>query len=310
MFPVFPKFIPLSLELKEPYNRTIGSFPPYSDISFTTLQIWWNLSEDLSVSLLNQNLVINYVLPNDATNSGLSLVGKINIDEAISTVFHYLKQNGKDVRLVHVPEFVVNKIVNSSKFKLHEEHDYNEYILDSSALTHLEGHEYQLLRKKIRRFGKHVDGKQLEIKELDLSLGRVQDELFRSIAEWESKNSPENDPEHSEHHAIKKAINNALPLEIKNMALFIDNELHGIIIYHRPLDKEYYVLHHLKANYDSPYISDYLYHQMAKKAVDNGVSKLNIEMDLGIENLKRHKMTLRPDSFLKKYTIIPVEAAG
>jgi hypothetical protein len=89
------------------------------------------------------------------------------------------------------------------------------------------------------------------------------------------------------------------------MALYIDKQLHGIIIYHRPLDGEYYVMHHLKANYETPYISDYMHHEMAKRAMVDNVSKLNIEMDLGIENLKKHKMTLRPAHFLKKYRITP-----
>jgi hypothetical protein len=146
MFPTFPDFIPLSLELKEPYNKVIGSLPPYSDISFTTLQIWWNLNEKLSVSLLNQNLVIDYVLPIDANNSGLSLIGRNKVDESIATILNYLNQNNKPVCLVHVPEFVVEEISDRSKFDIREEPDYHEYILDSEALTKLEGHEYKLLR--------------------------------------------------------------------------------------------------------------------------------------------------------------------
>lgn len=307
MFPAFPEFLPLSLELKEPYNQIIGSFPPYSDISFATLQIWWNISEQLAVSLLNRNLVIDYTLPTDANSSGLSLVGKHNVDVSIEAVFHYLEQSHKPVRLVHVPEFVVDEISDRSKFDIIEESDYNEYILDSAALTKLEGHDYQLLRKKIKRFTKHVADKQLEIKELDLSLGEIQDELFKSMAEWESRNTANNDPEHTEHKAMRQTVSHAASLDIKSLAVYIDRELHGFIIYHRPLDKEYYVLHHLKANYETPYISDYLHHQVAKKAVDNDVTKLNIEMDLGIANLKKHKLTLRPADYLRKYTITPVK---
>jgi hypothetical protein len=306
MFPTFPDFIPLSLELKEPYNKVIGSLPPYSDVSFTTLQIWWNLNEKLSVSLLNQNLVIDYVLPIDANNSGLSLIGRNKADESIATILSYLNQNNKPVCLVHVPEFVVEEIRDRAKFDIREEPDYHEYILDSEALTKLEGHEYKLLRKKIKHFTKHVDDKHLEIKELELSLSEVQDELFKSIADWESKNSPNNDPDHSEHQALQKTFAGATTLGIKNMALYINKQLHGIIIYHRPLNGEYYVMHHLKANYETPYISDYMHHEMAKRAMGDNVSRLNIEMDLGIENLKKHKMTLRPAHFLKKYRITPL----
>ena len=208
-----------------------------------------------------------------------------------------LRQSGKKVQLVHVPEFVVDKIKNQDEFDINEEPDYNEYLLDSDALAKLEGSEYQTLRKKIRRFIKSVGDRHLEIKELDLSLTEIQDQLFKSMAEWEQKNAPNNDPEHTERLALKKALGNASVLDIKSLALYIDQELHGLLIYHQPSSKEYYVLNHLKVNYETPYISDYIHHEMAKRAAKNNVSRLNIEMDLGIENLRKHKLTLRPVDF-------------
>jgi hypothetical protein len=304
MFPDFPEFIPLNLELKEAYNQLVDSLPPYSDISFATLQIWWNLSEQLSVSLLNQNLVIDYHQPFDAEQSGLALVGTNDVDASIAVIFDHLRQTGKKVQLVHVPEFVVDEIKNREILDITEEFDYNEYILDSSALATLEGHDYQLLRKKTKRFIREVGERQLEITALDLSLAEVQDQLFQSIAAWE-QNAPNNDPEHTEHLALKKTLSHAASLDIKNLALYIDKTLHGIMIYHQPLGKEYYVLHHLKVNYETPYISDYIHHEMAKRATKHNVPRLNIEMDLGVENLKKHKMTLRPMTFLRKYTLQP-----
>ena len=306
MFPAFPDFILLGLELKEDYNQLVGDFTPYSDISFATLQTWWNLSEKLAVSLLNGNLVIDYHLPFDTDSSGLALIGKHEVDASIQTIFGYLKgQDGRKVQLVHVPRFVVDAIKDRDKFDIQEEPDYNEYILDSAAWAKLEGHDYQLLRKKIRRFVREVGERHLELKDLDLSLTETQDQLFRSIAEWEAKNSHHNDPDNTEHLAHQKIMGNAVALDIKSLALYIDHELHGILIYHRPLGKEYYVLHHLKVNYDTPYISDYIYHEISKKAVRDNVTKLNIEMDLGIENLRKHKQTLRPSEMLRKYTILP-----
>ncbi|HSX47246.1 MAG TPA: hypothetical protein VLF63_00585, partial [Patescibacteria group bacterium] len=89
MFPTFPDFIPLNIELKDPYNSLVKSLPPYSDISFATLQTWWNLNEKLTVSLLNQNLIINYNQPFKSVGSGLSLIGTNNVDNSIETIFQY-----------------------------------------------------------------------------------------------------------------------------------------------------------------------------------------------------------------------------
>lgn len=305
MFPRFPVFIPLSLELKDTYNKMVGEFPPYSDISFVTLQIWWNLDEKLLISSLNDNLVISYSLPFDKSESGLCIVGKNKIDESIHTIFQYLKDSGKEVKLVHVPKFVTRAIKHPDAFLITEETNYNEYLLDSKSLSGLEGHQYQLLRKKIKRFVRSTGEKKIEIRSLDLALERIQDEVFQSIIDWEKKNTHQNDPDHTEHLALRKTLKNASALDIKNLGVYIENELHGIMLYHQPLSKKYFILHHAKVNYDSPYISDFLHHEVAKHAAKNNVSRLNIEMDLGIENLKKHKLTLRPTSYFKKYSIYP-----
>jgi hypothetical protein len=304
MLPSFPQFIPLTLELKDPYNNAVRDYPSYSDISFTTLHIWWNLSEKLQVAELNKNLVINYDLPFDNSSSGFCLIGKNNIDESIQTIFFYLSDSQKKVELVHVPEFVINHIIHKDKVNVTEELDYNEYVLDSSALSNLEGHTYQLLRKKINRFIKSTAGKKVELKALDLGLLTVQDQLLAAIAEWE-QNAPDNDPGKTEHQALKKTLSNAQAFDIKSLALYINDKLHGVVIYHRPEGKDSYVLHHLKVNYETPYISDYFHHEFAKMAVQDKVPDINIEMDLGIENLRYHKMRLRPAKFLRKYRITP-----
>ena len=42
---------------KKIYQQHVKDLPPYSDILFSTLQIWWNLYENLEISLLNGNEV-------------------------------------------------------------------------------------------------------------------------------------------------------------------------------------------------------------------------------------------------------------
>jgi hypothetical protein len=305
MFPDFPEFIALSLELKEEYNQAVKDFPPYSDISFATLQIWWNLSEKLSVSLLNNNVIVEYSLPFDEQNSGLCLIGNNSVDESIDIIFDYLRREQRRVRLVHVPGFVVEAISDKSRFTFMEESDYNEYILDSEALAKMEGHDYKHVRNQVNRFIKEVEGKHIDVRELDLTLGQVQDHVFEAIYEWESKTKNPNDPNRTEHLALKKSMDHSSKLNINNLALYVDDKLHGLLVYHQPLDKEYFVIHHLKFGHDIPYVSDYLHLQIAKKAAEKNVSKINIEMDLGIENLRNHKLKLNPVAYLKKYTIEP-----
>ena len=305
MLPKFPTFVPLNLEDKEKYNTIIADHPPYTDFLFATLHIWWNLGDQLSISSTHKNLVINYYQPFDKENTGLCLIGKEKIDESIKDIFEYLKKENKPIRLIHVPEFVIKNIIDKKNLIIKEEKDYAEYILDTEQLSKLEGHKYYDLRYQVKRFMREVDGKPLEIRSLDLSLQNNKEEIKNYISKWEKENPTHNDPGHTEKLALEKSLSNAVDLELENIAVYIDGELYGIVIYHRPLKKEYYVLHHMKVSYNIPFISDYIYHQLAKKAQNEGVSLLNIEMDLGNEKLKRHKLRLSPVTFFKKYTISP-----
>src|SRR5690349_11349481 len=105
MLPDFPDFMPLTLDHKDMYNQLVAEYPPFSDISFTNLHIWWNLDGKLAASHLNSNLVLNYSLPFDSDHSGYGLIGTNKIDESLQAIFDELKKRGLPVRAVNVPEF-------------------------------------------------------------------------------------------------------------------------------------------------------------------------------------------------------------
>lgn len=303
IFADFPEFTPLHLTHKEEYERLIAEHPPYSDILFPTLHIWWNLGGQLSISLIKNNLVINYHIPFDPANSGYGLIGRHHIDESTINILDHLKSKGSEARLVHVPEFVIDAMHQRDTFKLIEERDYGEYVLGTEALSNLSGKTYASLRYRINNFKRGVEDKNLVEKSLDLSHHSVQEEIYDRVLEWEKLYPTHNDPNRSEHLAMKQSLTNAAYLGLENLAIFINGELCGIAIYSRSPGKSDYILHHIKANYGVRYITDYMHHRLASIARDNGIDFINIEMDLGIENLRNHKITLKPIKFLKKYTV-------
>jgi len=306
MTPTFPHFVPLTLEDREDYERLVVDYPPFSDISFTTLHIWWNLEGKLEVSLLNNNLVLNYFQSFDEKNSGLSLIGIHSVEESINTIFSQLKAEGKPARLVHVPEFVVNEILDRAKYGIEEELDYNEYILDSEALASLEDPSHGRTRRKVRRFLREVENRKVEAKELDLSTDESKQALLKAIISWESNQRSDNDPNHTEHQAIAKTMDHANKLGVEHLGLYIDDKLYAVILYHKSIGETHYILNHLKVDYSIPFIFDYMTHHIATKAAHENIKFLNMEMDLGIENLRRHKLGLRPVDFFRKFTITSV----
>lgn len=306
MHPAFPRFAKLTLDDKDYYLSLIEEFTPFSDISFTTLHVWWNLDDRLFFSILNDNLVLNYSQPFDGQGSGLCLIGEDMIDQSIEEIFNFQLQRSNPLRLVHVPEFVVNKIMNKANLKIEEEADMHEYIMDSELIAKLDNSDLGRIRRKVKRFLREVEDSQLEVKPLDLGEHHNQSMIYQKILDWQKKYPKANDPHSTENKAIKASLTHHRALDIHNLCLFINGELRGIALFHQSHDKKYYIVNHLKVDYQTPFIFDYLTNQIAQMALDHHVPFLNMEMDLGIEGLKNHKMGLRPVDFFKKYTITKV----
>ena len=295
--------MPLTLEHKDLYNRLVADFPPFSDISFSNLHIWWNMDGKLAVSRLNDNLVLNYSLPFDAEHSGYGLIGIHNIDESIEAIFKRLKETGGQVRVVNVPEFTIDKIKHKSAFKINEEADFHEYIMSSRQLADLEGRDYGRIRRKVQRFVRETEDHDVQVHPLRMDSPEVRANALKVIKSWHQKYPSQNDPERLEEQALQNTLAHAPVLGTKGLGVFIDKKLHGLTLFHPTPDNNHYIVNHMKVDYKYPYIFDFLTNELAKYAVKNGVEYLNMEMDLGMEGLRQHKMGLRPVMFYKKFTV-------
>ena len=69
------------------------------------------------------------------------------------------------------------------------------------------------------------------------------------------------------------------------------------------LPNNYAIGHFEKALKGHAGLYDYLKHSTALDLRKQGVTHINYEQDLGIENLRYSKMLLHPETFLKKFTV-------
>lgn len=303
----FPQFTSLTLNDKDLYTELVKDFPPVSDLSFSTLMIWWNFQNSAAISRLDNNLLINYELPGDKANSGLSLIGTSDIDVSLCAVFARQQADGQLQRLVHVPQFVVDQIENPDNFIITNERDYDEYIVPVSQLYPLDNLNHNM-RRKVKKFLVATEGTKVEVKSLDLASKASQELLLGASRKW-WHTTGHNDKEGNERVAMKIAVENAEMLEMHNVCLFINNELHGFLMYQISHDKQYAIMNHLKVSYQYPRIFEFLTYEGAGEVAKQGIPFANFEMDLGIEGLRTHKLELKPTSFFKKYTITPLQNA-
>jgi len=221
-------------------------------------------------------------------------------------MFEYLRQKNEPVEVVHVPEFTMEEIKNKQNFDITEEPDFHEYIMSSGELAALEGSNHSRTRRKVSRFLREVEGHRLELKKLDLSDSSDRQLIFSTIMGWHDKYPSLNDPQRLEDQGLQMTLSKSQYLDTQNLCLFIDGELHGLVLYHLTPDKQHYIINHLKVDYHFANIFDYMTNQIAIEANRQNVAYLNMEMDLGMEGLRQHKLGLRPVKFYKKYTVKPL----
>ncbi len=90
-----------------------------------------------------------------------------------------------------------------------------------------------------------------------------------------------------------------------SLGIFIDSKMVGFI-FSQFTDKKSATAHFWRADTKiSQHLYAYLMQQKAKLLHQHGCEFLNIEQDLGIENLRKWKQSYSAEIFLKKYIITP-----
>jgi hypothetical protein len=302
MFKTFPEFTKLTLNHREEYEAFVRNLPLIHDISFAGLVTWWSAFDDISVSVLNGNLIVPYWLPGNEKRSGLSMIGTNDVDESLCTIFDYLREKGDPVRLVNVPEFVVRNVKYPAMFNFRNDRTYDEYILSISDYYPLKNMN-AFRRRKVERQLAKADGKNIVVKSLDLSREENRDFLWRMAVAWQTRGI--NNFGKHELVAIRTCIEHNERLDIENACLFVDGEMYGFCLYETGRDGRYISIRHIKATHVSTLGFELIAYMFAKWFAEQGVLYSNIASDFGIMRLRMFMLTLGPVNFFRKYIIEP-----
>jgi hypothetical protein len=269
---------------------------------FSTLYMWqhvyktgYHIGDDFAV------LVGEY---EGDSFSILPLAKKDKLPEVVDFVLNFFEKHKKKIFLRGITDEVVDflKEKYAGKFEYIEERDLFDYVYDAEALRTLKGRKNQKKRNHINYFLKEYEGRH----EYRL-LGKDDfDACLKLLKDWEASKEESDDFDDSmddEYAGIKKIFDDfdVLNDRVKVFGIFVDGKLDAFSI-GEYLNSNMALIHVEKANPDIRGLYPFINQQFLVSEFPD-VEFVNREEDMGIEGLRKAKLSYHPIRFVEKYSV-------
>lgn len=229
-------------------------------------------------------------------------IGNGDVKDAINFMIDYAVSNGLKYTIVASGEEqanVLRQLLPHNEYEESTSRDNAEYIYLSEKLAYLAGRKFHSKRNHIAKFKKNYNYS-TEI----LTKDNFVDALYVNNKWCLERGGHKGSGETSESCAMLKAFRNFDQLGFSGMVLKIDGKPVAMTM-GEELNKNCYIVHFEKAisgvegaytainNFFSATLTDYKY--------------INREEDMGIEGLRKAKLSYKPDILLEKYVFVKKE---
>lgn len=185
-------------------------------------------------------------------------------------------------------------------YDIYESRNEFDYIYNSTDLINLSGKKYHSKRNHISAFSKKYDWHYEDITELNI------DKVKECADKWYQQNAERFDEElKCEMNGVFIMLENIEKLNIKGGAIVINGETVAFTL-GSPINDNVYDIHIEKAlkEFDTAYTV--INREFASHNLQN-YKYINREDDLGIEGLRKAKLSYKPEILLPKYICMPKE---
>lgn len=298
-----PQFKEITIEDREILN-------PYFDLvdyeaceyNFNTLYMWqhayktaYHIGDNFAVLVGEYEGEVFSILP---------LAKKEDLPKVIDFVLDYFAQIEEKLYFRGITEEVVDYLKEEygDRFEYIAERDLFDYVYDGEIMRTLKGRKNSKKRNHINYFLKEYEGR-FEYRLLDEN---DFDACLKLVEEWTS-NKEENgqvDEEMEEELIGIKKLFNSFPVikdKLKIAGIFIDGKLEAFTM-GEYLNPNMALIHIEKANPSIRGLYPYINQQFLVNEFSD-VEFVNREEDLGIEGLRKAKLSYHPVKFVEKYTV-------
>ncbi|MFI3278559.1 MAG: GNAT family N-acetyltransferase [Rikenellaceae bacterium] len=279
-------------------KSTIESYTHYAkhrncDLSFANIFCWQPVFES-AYAIVDGFLVIRFRI---GGSGEIGYMQPIGCEEAgsfshlIPSLADDANTLGQRLRLIGLPEGCASRL-RGDYFSLYSSRDDEDYIYLREDLVTLRGKRYQPKRNHINQSQKQHS---LEYVELNTALF---DECLAMDARWRRENGEHNNI--GEEQAIKRAFAHFEELGLRGGALIEDGRVVAFT-YGSAINSDTFCIHIEKA--ERSIIGAYtLINNLFAESLPQHYTYINREEDMGIEGLRRAKLSYHPHCLEAKYT--------
>ena len=273
---------------------TMNSCRRNCDLSFSNL-CSWRFMYNTKFAVIDNFLVfkfwlhgrVSYMMPVGQGDPEKELIEKLIEDSQLE---------GEPLRLMGVCQGMKKRLndILPGKFEFTTNRDYSDYIYLRSDLATLTGKKFQSKRNHINRFKKEYTYKYVPI-----TPDRVQECLYLE-AEWcKANDCDKQDGTGNERQAIVFALEHFEELGLSGGILYANDQIVAFT-FGMPINKETFGVHVEKADTTVDGAYAMINFEFANH-IPETFTYINREEDLGIEGLRKAKLSYQPETILEKF---------
>ncbi len=300
MIPIYPQFKKLELSDREIVQKHLTNFLPYSDYNFVSL--WsYDTKQQIQISYLHENLIVRF---QDYLKGQpfYSFLGTSEISSMCKLLIERSARENLPPLVKLIPEITVESLMKTRhELNIAEDMDNFDYILSIKELIEMKGNKFGPKRNFLNRFNR-LHAASVETRIIDLTDHAIQKKIIDLFIDWEKMKNKSRNETTIELQAINRLFQGTELFKLASIGLFYRERLIGFSI-NEIVHNQYGIIHFEKADISYTGIFTYLKQQTAKYLSQQGCIYINYEQDLGIDGLRKAKLSYRPSHYFKKYTI-------
>lgn len=272
-----------------------------SESSFANI-LMWKKQYNAHFSIINDCLVLKYTNPKGIVSFSMPYTNNGDILAATRVIIKYCKSNNLQYLVLDGNENYINILKNCKDINIEYEQnrDFQEYVYLSDKLANLSGKELHSKKNHVNKFKSTYNYKYVQI---DKSLIPL---CENKTLEWLNKKYKGDTMAFAmEFSSVKCALDNFEYFDLFGGAIFVDDNLAAYTIGEK-IATDTALVHIEKADisYNGAFaIINYEFSNFLNKSF----KYINREEDMGIEGLRKAKMSYRPEFLTDKYKCLITE---